>query len=302
MTTTAIILVLLSAFAHAFWNLHSKRQNPSASFFFVASLAAAVCLLPIVGLYRHALPHFPSVIWYWLVVTSICQTVYYVGLAGAYRHGDMSVAYPLARALPALLVAGVSILLGLGEPLGVWALVGIGAVGIGCLVLPLSSLRSIRPSSYWNVCCALALLAACGTSGYTLVDNQALGRLRDTGTLGLSAIQLALLYMALGTLFTTVALGGYVALTRIERQACRAVLQTGKRQAVFTGLMIASTYGLVLMAMGYVTNISYLAAFRELSIPLGATLGMVFQDEPAHLPKLVGIGVVMAGLLLIGLT
>lgn len=61
--------------------------------------------------------------------------------------------------------------------------------------------------------------------------------------------------------------------------------------AVFTGLMISGTYDLVLAAMAYVTTISYLAALRELSIPSGAMLGVVFHDEPAHPLKIVGIGV-----------
>lgn len=301
MTTQAIILVLLSALAHAFWNLHSKRQNPTAAYFLVALLGASVCLVPIVVLYGREVPHIPPAVWVWLVATGVCQAVYYIGLAGAYRHGDMSVAYPLARALPALMVAGVSIVLGLGEPLSVWGLAGIGIVGIGCLILPLPAFRAIRPSSYRNVCCALAFLAACGTSGYTLIDNQALGLLRDLPTLDLGNLRLALLYVSLETLTATAALAVYVALTRVERQACRSVMRTGKRQAVCTGLMISGTYGLVLAAMAYVTNISYLAAFRELSIPLGATLGMIFQGEPAHRPKVIGIGMVLAGLLLIGL-
>jgi uncharacterized membrane protein len=59
---------------------------------------------------------------------------------------------------------------------------------------------------------------------------------------------------------------------------------------------------LVLVAMAYVTNISYLAAFRELSIPIGAFLGITLQKEPAFKPKMLGIGLVLAGLILVGLT
>lgn len=301
MTIPAIVLVLMSTFMHAGWNLLSKRQNPSGAFFLIASLAAGLCLLPLVFLYDRALPLIPASVWVLLVVTGLCQTVYYVGLAGAYRHGDMSVAYPLARALPAILVACTSLLLGLGKPPSGWGLVGIGAVGGGCLILPLVRFRDIKLANYWNPCCALALLAACGTSGYTLVDNEALHQLRAMSISGLNSIQITWLFMALETYTTTIALSVYVMLTPVERQAFRAILQTGKHQAMITGVMITGTYGLVLMAMGYVTNISYLAAFRELSIPLGAVLGMIFQKETAHPPKLIGIGVVLVGLLLIGL-
>jgi uncharacterized membrane protein len=62
-----------------------------------------------------------------------------------------------------------------------------------------------------------------------------------------------------------------------------------------------STYGLVLAAMAYVTDVSYVAAFRQLSIPIGAVLGLTFQQEPRYRPKVIGIGVVSIGLVLVGI-
>jgi uncharacterized membrane protein len=96
-------------------------------------------------------------------------------------------------------------------------------------------------------------------------------------------------------------LGIYVLFVPAERAAFQVIRRTGWHYAVITGLIITATYGLVLAAMAYVTNVSYLAAFRELSIPLGALLGITLQKEPAPAPKLVGIGVVLVGLLLVGL-
>ena len=39
-------------------------------------------------------------------------------------------------------------------------------------------------------------------------------------------------------------------------------------------MIITGAYGLVLAAMAYVPNVSYVAAFRQMSIPLGAILGV----------------------------
>ena len=50
-------------------------------------------------------------------LTSPIEVIYYLGLAGMYLHGDMSVAYPLARALPVILLALVTVSLSLGQPL-----------------------------------------------------------------------------------------------------------------------------------------------------------------------------------------
>ncbi len=69
--------------------------------------------------------------------------------------------------------------------------------------------------------------------------------------------------------------------------------------AARTGLLISATYALILLAMAYVRNVSYLLAFRQLSIPIGAALGMLAGKETVSYPKLVGIGVVVVGLVLI---
>jgi uncharacterized membrane protein len=53
--------------------------------------------------------------------------------------------------------------------------------------------------------------------------------------------------------------------------------------------------------MAHVTNVSYIAAFRQLSIPFGAMLGIIVQKEPLYRPKLVGTGVAFAGLILVGI-
>jgi uncharacterized membrane protein len=49
-----------------------------------------------------------------------------------------------------------------------------------------------------------------------------------------------------------------------------------------------------------VTNVSYVVAFRQLSIPLGAFVGVFVLKEPRYRPKLVGVLVMFAGLVLVG--
>ena len=61
------------------------------------------------------------------------------------------------------------------------------------------------------------------------------------------------------------------------------------------------TYLLVLTAMGYASDVSYIAAMRQLSIPLGATLGVVVLGESASRTKRLGIVVTFAGLILVSL-
>ena len=299
MTAVAILLVTISAFAHAFWNLLGKRQNPSTAFFFIASALAALCLSPLLFIYHDVFALIPARVWLWVGLTSLFEAIYYIGLAGAYRHGDLSVAYPIARALPVILVAILTAILSLGDPLSLLGVIGILLVAMGCLLLPLRDLRRIHIDQTLLICCLLAGLAAIGTTGYTLVDNQALVDLRSAPGIGLSRIETAFVYLAISSIAITLATGIYILASEFERVELGKSWQTNKKMAFVTGLLIVGTYGLVLAAMEYAENVSYIAAFRQFSIPLGAILGLLVQREPAYPTKIASIGVIFVGLVLI---
>jgi uncharacterized membrane protein len=301
MTPLAIILVGSSAFAHALWNLLGKRQNLSTAFFFVASAFAALCFSPLLLFYGSAFAFIPVRVWGWLVLTSIFEVIYFIGLSGAYRHGDMSVAYPLARSLPVILVAIVTATLSLGKTLSLVGVVGMLAVVLGCLILPQRNLGKLKLRDYLNSCCLLAIVAAIGTTGYTLVDNQALFDLRSSPGIGLKPVEIAFFYLALESIIITLCMGGYVLLSRTERAALSYTWRSARVISFVTGVLIISTYGMVLASMAYASNVSYIAAFRQLSIPLGASMGILVQREPAYLNKIASIGIIFSGLVLIAL-
>ena len=67
-----------------------------------------------------------------------------------------------------------------------------------------------------------------------------------------------------------------------------------------TGIGIYLTYGLVLASMNYVSNIGYVAIFRQLSIPLGAIFGIILLKESKYPPKILGIIIIVLGLVFVG--
>jgi len=302
MTLPAILLITLSAFIHAFWNFFSKRQNPSTAFFLIASLVSAILISPILVIYRRGLPYFTAVDWILVGATGICQALYYVGLSGAYRNGDLSLAYPLARALPVLLVALVSLALGRGSQIGSLAFIGFLAVAVGCLILPLPNFGELKLKHYLNICCLFAALAALGTTGYTLIDDQILRNLRTAAGIPLVKTQITLLFMALENISLTIALAAYISLQRSDSRILHNTWKTIWLPAGAAGLMMTGAYGLVLLAMAFVTNVSYVSAFRQLSLPIGVFLGMVVHHEPRFLPRLTGLVVILVGLLIIAIS
>ena len=53
--------------------------------------------------------------------------------------------------------------------------------------------------------------------------------------------------------------------------------------------------------MGYVTDVSYVVAFRQLSIPIGLVFGIFFLGEAACTPKITAVALLFAGVVLVGL-
>ena len=84
-----------------------------------------------------------------------------------------------------------------------------------------------------------------------------------------------------------------------ERQE---LCQIWKRYPVYVaGIFSASAYVLVLLAMKFVTNVSFVQAFRQMSLPIGILAGIFILKESSSAPKITGILLVIAGLIMTSL-
>ena len=88
---------------------------------------------------------------------------------------------------------------------------------------------------------------------------------------------------------------------RIAGAELREVWRIQLGPAALTGIGIYAAYTLVLVAMAFVSNVSYVVAFRQVSVPLGAVAGVLALRDPPYVPKFVGVAIMFAGLLLVGL-
>jgi drug/metabolite transporter (DMT)-like permease len=301
MTFFAAALLLASAVIHVGWNLIGKRRHPSAAFLLVANTLGFLCLTPVLVLYRHAVAAFPLRVWLWLVVTGLFQALYYAALARAYRSGDMSVVYPLARSGAVVFVVLLNALLGRGGQLTGLALGGIALVVMGSFLLPMRRLGDMRLASYLEPSTALALLAALGTTGYSIVDDGALRVLRTAPGLPVGPLVVTALYSFFEGVSSSLWLAFVVVARKQGRADLREVWRTQMRHAGLAGIGIYAAYTLVLVSMAFVSNVSYVVAFRQLSVPLGAVAGVLILHDPPYLPKLVGVAIMFVGLVFVGL-
>ncbi len=299
-TITAVVLILVSAIIHVGWNLLGKREHPTAAFLLAANTLGFLCLTPALFFFGRALPMFTAPVWGWLIVTGFFQALYYTALAGAYRAGDMSIAYPLARSAPVALVALFNLARGQIDQLTSGAMLGMALIAIGSVFLPMRRFSDWRWKNYVQAGTLLALLAALGTTGYSIIDDYALRILRRMPGSPAGGAAVTVLFAFFEGLTASLWLALFVSMSKQGRADWSQVWKTRRRQAGLAGAGIFAAYTLVLVAMGFARNVSYIVAFRQLSIPLGALVGVAVLKEPGTAPKFAGVAIMFAGLVLVG--
>jgi len=300
MPILAILLIAASALMHAAWNLICKSRHPSAACFLVATTATILVTLPLTLYYLPQVSRIPKTVWCFLLLTGIVQAVYYAALGNAYRLNDISVAYPLAKSFPVVLVPIVTMIFGLGSHLGPGVLSGMVLVCVGCIVLPMPSFRHLALRNYWNRGFFYIAAVALATTGYTVIDSEGMRHFRAAGIVG--TLPTALLYLVWENILIEIFLIPLVWCRTRERRMLTLLIFSGEfRYPMLSGVICSTSYFLVLLAMLLASNVSYIAAFRQLSIPLGAVAGILLLKERSTVPKLLGIFLIFLGLLLVGL-
>jgi len=296
-TLTAVLLVLVSAAMHAGWNLLGKRQNPSLAFFLLAMSAGGLLWLPVLA-YQPLFLSLSSDFWYLLMLSGAFQSLYMAGLAWAYARGDISVLYPLGRSLPVLMVPAVSFLLWRTLDVGAMGWLGMALIAMGSVLLPLITWRDLHLRYFMTPALGFIGLAALGTTGYTLVDKAAIDRMNHHGY---SPFLAGLHFMVLQAWAAAVWMLPVVLSLPKERISLRTLLSQGWSGFMLAGIMIISPYGLVLVAMSFTHEVSYLLALRQASVPMGALAGIYLLREGLPPLKLAGLLFMLTGLTLIAL-
>lgn len=298
MTPAAIVIVLVSALAHAGWNLFGKKVSPSGAFFWYANAWGVLVALPLLWCYQPVIARLDAGLWWLVLLTGLFQASYLSALAAAYRFGELSVVYPLARSSPLLILLVGALFLGTAERITAAAVVGIVLIVAGCMVLPMQRFRDFSFANYRNLATLFALLAAASTAGYSIVDDTATARMRSLlEGLALDA-EVAVVFVILQAASALFWLSLGLLLQQRERQQFRQ-LALRWRSTLAAGVLMLGTYALVVWAMAYADDVSYVVAFRQISIPIGVALGWYFLNESLHPPKIIGVLVILAGLLLV---
>lgn len=298
MTPLAFVLILASAGLHATWNMIAKRQGATLAFY---ATLGAVGMLWSTGVRFFSPLRFldqPPAFHAWLAGMLVSELCYARGLFLSYRALDMSTAYPMMRSLPLLFLAGITALCGFGKPLGVHALCGMATVFAGCLLIPLRRFADFKPARYLDRSFLYILLVALGTTGYTLCDSQAQRVMLAAVPEGVEVSKplLSLTYYAFRAATLTTTLWILVLCQRETRAEAADLFRHRAWVPLTTGICSSLTYVLVLVAMNFVSNVSFVQAFRQIGLLFGLLEGVFILKERCTAPKVVGLILILTGL------
>ena len=297
MSITAFVLIFLSAGLHASWNLIAKRSHMNLAFY---SLLDVVAVLMGAWIW-FKLPLNVSALapTFYLALTgsALGELIYCIGLIMAYRNMDMSAAYPMMRSLPLVFTALLTALLGVGKPLSLVTQIGMATVFAGCVVMPLDKFSDFRIANYLDKKIVFVLMAALGTTVYTICDSEA-QRVMSSCAPEVSETMISCTYYELRHLAVLIPVGTLALAIPTGRSDMAALFRGGIGAAVLAGILSGLTYMLVLLAMNYVSNVSYVQAFRQLGLVIGMLEGFFILKERCTLTRILGIVLIVSGLVM----
>jgi drug/metabolite transporter (DMT)-like permease len=287
MTLSSILLVVLASVVHASWNILAKRAASTGPVFvFAYNVVSCVAYAPwVFWLLARGAVH-----WSWpavacILISGVVHLAYSLCLQRGYQVADLSVVYPVARGTGPMLSTAGAILL-LGEMPHVAAILGLVVVvtGIGMIATQGDLSRFRQPGGQAGVRWGAAtggLIAS-----YTVVDAYAVKTL-------------AVPPVVLDWFSNLLRFGLLAPMVLANPRRSLAAMRGYWPAAVGVGLLSPLSYILVLAALNDGAPLSVVAPMREMSMMVGALMGMIFLRERVGAWRLAGCGVLIAGVVLL---
>jgi uncharacterized membrane protein len=273
------LLVAGSAVLHVAWNVLLKTAGEPLRAATVGMSTAALIIVPAaaIGWWWIGQPAVPTEAFVLGTASGVLEAAYFVFLAAAYRRGDLSVVYPIARGTAPLLAVAVGIVV-LGERLGPEGFLGVAFLLVGLLMLqrPWRFFRPCAGGGGWDPAVGFALLTGVMIASYSAVDR--------VGTRVVEPWLYAGLIWAAGVFFLWVWAIASGALRGWRADDARSAAPESDeprfdtRRAAFGGVITLAAYLLILAAFS-VAPLTAVAPLRESAIVIASAWGTLRLGE-----------------------
>ncbi len=269
-----LLLPIVAALLHAIWNALVKTSGDrliTLGFIACTNVLTGLALLPFVDPPSQAS-------WAFIAVSMLVKYAYYALVNLAYRVGDLSLVYPLARGFaPLAVTVGAAVLA--GEYLSLPSLVGVLIACLGISSLAIRGIGRLHDSlPIW-----LAVGSGLTIAIYTVCDG--LGIRVSDSPFGF----IAWIYV--------LELPVVVAILWLRRRGLAHALESHWRYGSLAGLCAVVAYALVLIAALH-APLSIVSALRETSVIIAALIGTVLLGERPWQDRVVASAFVAGGVAL----
>ena len=251
-----VALLLFSALLHASWNAITKSSGDPLLTLWVVTITGSIGAG--FGIFFVDFPHRDA--WPYLVASIVLHFSYQLFLVFAYRLGDLSHVYPVARGMAPCIVAGLAAAFANEVPNRIqWIGLVVTSTAIGSLALNGGGAR--RRGGV-----AMAVATGFMIGGYTFVDGKGVRLSGDPFDFIAWMLFLDGLPITLAVFF-------------LRWGRIPAFLRSGAGSALGGGVMATVGYTIVLWAMSR-GGMAHVSALRETSVVLAAVIGTRLLGEP----------------------
>ena len=272
--------LLFAAFTHAAWNAVVKSSGDRLLSMATIMVTGAVVMLPVMIVIEPPAPEA----WPFLAGAILLHCAYYASLVYAYRFGDLSTTYPIARGAAPMLVA-VGAAWFADQTLSSTEMLGVVLVSAGICMFALEK-GMPRRDGVKSLLSALSVSLLIG--GYMVVDGLGLRRTPD-----------ALAYIA--WLFVLDGLLMFFGVIAFRGRAYITHLRTYWRREIAGGLLSVIAYTVVLYILAF-SGMAFVSALRETSVLFAVAIGTWRLGEKFGPYRWCAAFIVTAGIIIMSLT
>ena len=277
MPLNIFLLVILAAFLHAVWNALVKNEENK----YLAVTAIVLGHVP-VSIFIILLAPAPSVESIpFIILSALLHIGYEWYLLSAYRFGDLTKVYPIARGTAPILVAIVSLTF-LGVVLSNFEILGIFIISLGILSLSFQGAKDFKNRSV----VIYALVTGFFIMGYSITDGY-----------GARVSNSFLSYMGWSFILNATIFPIILKINN-KSEVITKIFKEGKKIFFIGGTLSYIVYGIVVWSFTQ-APIALVTALRETSIIFALLIGIFFLKEKFTFLKAIATFIIFFGVILL---
>ena len=277
MPLNIFLAIILAAFLHAVWNAMVKNEDNK--YLAVTAIVLGHVPISVLIILLTPIPSVESIPF--IILSALLHIGYEWYLLSAYRFGDLTKVYPIARGTAPILITIVSLIF-LGVALSNFEILGIFIISLGILSLSLQGAKGIKNRS----AVIYALVTGFFIMGYSITDGY-----------GARVSNSFLSYMGWSFILNATIFPIILKINN-KSEIITKIFKEGKKIFFIGGTLSYIVYGIVIWGFTQ-APIALITALRETSIIFALLIGTFFLKEKFTLLKVIATFIIFFGVALL---